>query len=91
MADRPDPPDSAWNPHTATAGPTPPINREILVTFTRLRDGMPIAVELREHQGVPGVEVITLERQVWAGSRRFLFRHEAIPWAAAWRQSWGRR
>ncbi len=90
MADRPVPP-AGWNPHTAIPGSTPPINREILLTFTRLRDGVPIAVELREHRGVPGVEVITLERQQWAGSRRFLFRHEAIAWAAALRRSWGRR
>jgi hypothetical protein len=52
---------------------------------------MPIAVELREHRGVPGVEAITLENKVWSGSRRFLFRHEAIAWAVALRRSWGRR
>jgi hypothetical protein len=91
MADRPDPPPGSWNPHTAMPGPTESINREILVSFTRLSDGAPIAIELREQRGVPGFEVITLEHREWAGSRRFLFRHEAVAWAAALRRQWGRR
>lgn len=91
MADRPDPPDEPWSPHTKPQGPTQPINREIIINFTRLVDAMPIAVELREHRGVPGVEAVTLERREWAGSRRFLFREEAVAWAEALKRSWGRR
>jgi hypothetical protein len=90
MADRPDPP-AGWNPHGNMPAPTETINREILITFTRLSDGAPIAIEWREQRGAPGGEAVTLERQEWTASRRFLFRDEAVAWAAALKRQWGRR